>query len=91
MTNKSNVHCAHITSPFKGGPMKVCSKDAYRSRHYLTGIVLTQYLVLSSRKLHSVDGDFSVQEAHGLLHHPGVHTLRISGHAQLDCLLDEAG
>ena len=47
--------------------------------------------MLSSRELHSADGDVSVQEAHGLLHHPGVHTLRVSGHAQLDRVLDEAG
>lgn len=71
--------------------MKVYSQDAYRFRHYPTDIVLTHYLVLSSRELHSVDGDVSVQEAHGLLYHSGVHTLRISGHAQLDCVLDEAG
>ena len=56
----------------------------------LTGIVLTRSLVLSSRDLHGVNSDFSVQEAHGILHHPGVHTLRVSGHAQLDRVLDEA-
>lgn len=42
------------------------------------------------RKLYGVDSDVSVQEAHGLLHHTGVYTVRISGHAQLDCVLDEA-
>ena len=46
--------------------------------------------MLSSRELHGVNSDFSVQEAHGILHHPGVHTLRVSGHAQLDRVLDEA-
>ena len=67
------------------------SKDVHPSCHYLTGIALTRSLVLSLRELHSTDGDISVQEAHGLLRHPGVHTLCISGHAQLDRVLDEAG
>lgn len=60
------------------------------SCHYLTGTILTSSLVLCSRELHSVDSDVSVQEAHGVLRHPGVHTLRIFGHAQLDRVLDEA-
>lgn len=76
--------------------MKVSSQDTMRSQHILPIILqqfifLTRSFVLSPRELHSVDSDVSIQEAYGLLHHPGIRTLRISGHAQLDRVLDEAG
>ena len=52
--------------------------------------VLTPRLSFFLRELHCVNSDISIQETHGLLHYSGVHPLYISGHAQLDRVLDEA-
>ena len=53
------------------------------------------WLSLSSvsrfRKLHRAHSDVSLQAPHGVLHYPSVYTLCISGHAQLDRILDATG
>ena len=42
-----------------------------------------------SRELHIANSHISFQAPHGVLHHPGVYTMCIFGHAQLDRVLDE--
>lgn len=46
-------------------------------------------LPFSSRELHIAYSHLSFQAPHGVLHHPGVYTMCIFGHAQLDRVLDE--
>lgn len=48
------------------------------------------FLNFYDRELHRTNSDFSIQASHGISHHPGVYTVCIPGHAQLDRVLDEA-
>ena len=70
--------------------------DLLERRTYLRegfngGLTLFTNILLpfSSRELHIVNSHLSFQAPHGVLHHPGVYTMCIFGHAQLDRVLDE--